>query len=71
MGYYDDERDFMILHVSLRIFVPWYKRIWIAFKYILGIRNRWNYDEMILLPEDIESLKGFLEEFLEEPSDGK
>ncbi len=65
--YFDDDRDFATLNVTLRSTRPWYKRWWSAFKYAFGIHDRWMYDEMVLTDEDVRGIIDFLADYLHQP----
>lgn len=61
-GFFDDEPGNIYLCMALRTSAPWYKRVWRGIKYILGIHDKWGYDEIVLLDEDVEALIEFLNE---------
>lgn len=45
---------------------PWYKRIWIAVKYIFGYKCRYgHFDEFILNPEDVDKFINLLNKLKE------
>ena len=56
---YDDEDEFYV-HVQLNNWLPWYKRIYYAVKYIFGGDCGW--DETILGEEGTKRLIKFLSE---------
>lgn len=51
-------------HVMLNHNKRWYKRIWIAIKYVFGYQSIYGmFDEIILKPKDIVRLKALCQEF--------
>lgn len=65
--YWKDENDAeLYAYVFLRP-EPFYKRIWLGIKYILGYTSRYGYfDEFILAPEDVDRMIGLLSHYKED-----
>jgi len=58
---YDRTDDEVTVQVKLNHWLPWYKRVWVALKYILGVTtNSGDYDEVLLSVEDRKKLAGVL-----------
>ena len=46
---------------------PFWTRLWLGIKYILGYRSRYgDYAGLVLFKDDVQVLQGFLEGFLQE-----
>jgi len=62
----DDEDNFLSVIVNLNNWLPWYKRILVGIKYILGLPTNYHeFDEVILQQKDIQRLQEILTETLE------
>lgn len=64
IGYFDDE-PFININIALRSSAPWYRRVWRAAKYLLGIHDKWGFDEIVLRDEDVTAIQEFLSEYQE------
>ena len=58
---YDEQEDlepWVSLSVHLKQYFPWYKRIWVAIKYIFGHQSNYGaFDEFIFKKEDVNKLQ--------------
>jgi len=54
----DDEPGYEFLSIQIRPnhFLPWYKRVWVAMKYALGLESGIGYDEVLLSESDRKRL---------------
>jgi hypothetical protein len=60
----DEEDPEIYTTVFLRHWNPWYRRVWIAIKYVFGYKCKYgHFDCFIMQPDDAKRLKGILEEF--------
>jgi hypothetical protein len=62
IAFYYDREDFE-LHIQTRINPEYgfFKRIWLAIKYIFGYRSRFGeYDDFIFNPDDMEKLRWYI-----------
>ncbi len=57
------------LSIRSNIFLPFYRRIWISIKYILGIQCNNGFDTVILKHDDVLKLQKSLEEYLKLEAD--
>jgi hypothetical protein len=58
---YDKVEDEVSVQVKLNHWLPWYKRAWVALKYILGVTTKsGDYDEVLLSVEDRKKLSDIL-----------
>lgn len=66
--YDDEEHDYidLQLYCLLNTYLPWYKRVLIAFKYICGNKSRFGiFDEVLIKPDDIPRIESILNEYKE------
>lgn len=66
IAYFSDEPDEIYLDTPLNFNYSFFKRIWLAIKYIFGYRSRYGfYQEFVLTPERVIGLRDELNKFLE------
>jgi hypothetical protein len=61
----EDDDGFISLNLALNHFLPWYKRVVVACKYVLGLDNTYfHYVELVIRKdsEDVKQLMEFLNE---------
>ena len=63
--YKDGSRDFC-LQVTADNCLPWYRRIGLAFRYLLG-RPGLRWHDVMLSPESVQRLQNCTRDYLEEP----
>ena len=64
LSYFADEPDYIYIEFYLNQY-PWYKRVWIAIKYIFGYRSKFGeFGEFIFTSEKAKEFKDFLAKFL-------
>lgn len=66
--------DPVYLHIHMAQYMPWYKRIVPAIRYILGHKSKYgDWDSVLLKQNDLERLKRLLDQAIERRSknDGK
>jgi hypothetical protein len=57
--------DVMMVGVQLAPLLPWYKRLWVAVKYVFNPHGNYSHwHETMLPPEEVERLNTQLHEFL-------
>ena len=57
-----NDRPEMFVEVQAGHYLPWYKRIWPAIKYMFGIPGL-DWHEAIIRPQDVDKLTSMLEEY--------
>ena len=61
------DEDFS-LHVQMSHYIPWYKRILVAIRYILGMEvKNYHYAETLLSVEEAERLRDSLNKYIDSP----
>jgi hypothetical protein len=65
----DEDRDnpewgYLCVETNLSHYLPWYKRIWHAIKYIFGSPCGWG--ETLIYKENAKELKSIIEDYLKE-----
>jgi len=58
----DDPNTNLIVETRMSHFLPWYRRIALAFKYVLGLDTTCQYSETIIPPETFPKLRALLDE---------
>ncbi len=59
----DNEIGTISISVPLNHWLPWWKRIWLAIKYVFGKTQRYgHYDTIQLNPNDYEKIKTILDQ---------
>jgi malate/lactate dehydrogenase len=61
LRFYLDEDNQLSVETYLNCYYPWYKRIWIAFKYVIGYNNSGAFDETILNQDSQNKLRELLD----------
>ena len=57
--------DAMLVGVQLAPLLPWYKRLWVAVKYVFNPHGNYSHwHETMLPPEEVERLHAQLDQFL-------
>ncbi len=59
----DPNRSEISVDVHMSHYLPWYRRVWLAVKYVLGIETRSHYDTFMMSRVDATRLRGLLEDF--------
>lgn len=63
----DKENDEVLIYASLNHYLPWYKRLPVAFKYLLGIDNTFvQYEETFMSVDKYTKVLNEIKNFLEE-----
>lgn len=51
--YYDSEDGYLSFTTYINSYKPWYKRVWLATKYVFGMKlDHSHFDEFLMKPED-------------------
>ena len=67
---YDENDCELYLEVQLINYMPWYKRVWPAIKYLLNIEpNCGRWDTWLLNPNDANKLKDLLVKYAKKKED--
>ena len=62
----DNELGSITISVPLNHWLPWWKRLWLAVKYVLGRTERYgHYDTVELNPHDYDRIRALLDDSLE------
>lgn len=60
---FPETRD-LCFHVQLSQWLPWYKRLWHAMRYVWGSQsNKYHWAETYLKKEDVARLRSLLDQF--------
>lgn len=63
--FYDLEEDGIYVDLHLNSYEPWYKRIWLALKYIFGFHCKYgHWDNWILKRHDAEKFRNLLDRYI-------
>lgn len=56
--YFTDDPDWTEIYISIHLAkLPWYKRIWVAVRYVFGAQSRYGaFEEIVLMPEQVSQL---------------
>lgn len=62
---YDKEapEEGMEFYYKLKYHLPWYKRIWVAIKYIFKFDEKYQFSELILHPDMVQEICEFTQEY--------
>lgn len=61
---YDPKDNDMWLEVHLYNWMPWYKRVWAAIRFIFKMEPAYgHYDTTIIRPEDIKNLQNLIDRY--------
>lgn len=71
MTYFDDDDDYgLIIEVHLTTYKNFFKRIWVALRYVFGYRCRYGeWDEVIVQPESAQEIAQFLTKYADSKGD--
>jgi len=60
--YHDTSGDWDDLGVSVQMshYLPWWRRLWVAAKYVMGLDTRCHYEDVLLEPEDRKRVAEFM-----------
>ena len=62
----DEKYGYLSIETQFKGYLPWYKRIWYAIKYIFIGGNYLGWGETLLYKEKVLELKQIIDEYLEE-----